>query len=46
MLQGDFTLADFNIHTARARLQAYGDLYQDFFTKPNDLEPLLKLAGA
>jgi len=44
--QGDFTPADFNIHTARERLQTYGDLYQDFFTKPNDLEPLLKLAGA
>lgn len=38
--------ADFNIHTIRERLEVYGDLFQDFLAKPNDLEPLLKLAGA
>ncbi|MGI9860463.1 non-homologous end-joining DNA ligase [Moorella naiadis] len=43
--KGNFSPADFNIRTARERLQVYGDLYQDFLAKPNALEPLLKLAG-
>ncbi|MDN5327166.1 MAG: bifunctional non-ous end joining protein LigD [Moorella sp. (in: firmicutes)] len=43
--RGMFSPKDFNIHTARERLQAYGDLYRDFLAQSNDLEPLLKLAG-
>ena len=43
--RGMFSPKDFNIHTARERLQAYGDLYRGFLAQPNDLEPLLKLAG-
>ncbi|QGP91320.1 Bifunctional non-homologous end joining protein LigD [Neomoorella glycerini] len=36
---------DFNIHTVRARLEKYGDLYRDLLEHPNNLEPLLELAG-
>ncbi|WP_338818139.1 Bifunctional non-homologous end joining protein LigD [Moorella thermoacetica] len=43
--RGMFSPKDFNIHTTRERLQAYGDLYRGFLAQPNDLEPLLKLAG-
>ncbi|MDN5347851.1 MAG: bifunctional non-ous end joining protein LigD [Clostridia bacterium] len=42
--KGKISPRDFNIHTIRARLERYGDLYRGLLEHPNNLEPLLELA--